>query len=1132
MRTSHFFLFILGIFLFTSLKGQDTTIVQTLTFDSTSRSGTWMFPPDTGQTYRKILMQYKMRCHNAAVGNGNVGCREWDYSCNTIIRDSSQLDSAASTHPTHLIGGFSGNTFDYSFSPTYNFVEYTQQQVVYNSTISENTYGIGAGAFFAHAPFETSIPDAKSQFLWTASELTSAGMATGPITGMRLDLNSLGPDVRFLRIRMRHSSATVLDEIVPDDASWVQVYFLDTQFPSTGPQTFPFYQNFVWNGTDNVVVEFSYSLNNAGNVYQVQHDIQPSTMSVISKDWDGYGAFDGNDDKIVWTPSSQQSFPAFTVEFWTRVSDPNQGQYSGFFNTGSTNRDFQIDMDGNGNIRLLGDSRSGDFGPATGDWQHVALVLNGTTLRTYLYLDGVAVDSVAGAPDNVVQDFTVGENRGGNNRVEADIDEVRIWDVVRSPAEIQSNMYKRMAGNEPGLYMLWRMDDAQGSPAMDGTGGGRNGTKSGNLATNRYDGIDIFKGLQPATDRPKVTFIRGMYNMTVTPILVTDSIQNPANPITYFGVSGTNLDTLAAFDGWQSGWQYTYDDQGNLIDSSFANADSTLNIGTLNYFRKNPMDLEIMSFVTPYGNGLDLGPDGEMWEFDVTDFSPVLHGPVYMYMNRGGQFQEEMDIRFLMIEGTPPRDVKSIRNIWPIPGILGQPGNNYANYAADLIQEPRDVVLGTDEDAWKIRTMVTGHGQEGEFISRVHYMNVDGGPWEWSWPVWKECSEVPVYPQGGTWLFDRAGWCPGDPTDLQEFPLDGLANPGDTINLDYGISTISNPGDTRYLTSHLLVGYGNPNHTLDAAVVRVKRPSDRTEFSRYNPACTQPVVIIRNEGSDPLTSLTITYNVRGGSPSTFSWTGNLDFLESEEVELPISNPSFWTGGTADVFEVALSQPNGAADQNSFNDTYASEFEPWATYLGGLEINWRTNNNGSQTTWKVYDDQGNVAAENTPFLGNNIVYNEDLNIPAGCYRLRFDDSADDGLYYWFFPQNGSGYARISEYGVTQVSFENEFGGFFEHDFWTDGLVNGEEVTGGELLSIWPNPSEGIFHVRMDGFAGREVAMQVYDLMGRIVWEAPPATIGSGGFMEEVVDVSNLVAGRYFLRVWDGQRMRTKSIEIHR
>ena len=1129
MQLSRITLLVFGILLASLVQAQDTTVVQTLTFDSTSRAGTWMFPPDTGQTYRKIIMQYKMRCHNAAVGNGNVGCREWDYSCNTIIRDSSQKDSAASTHPTHLISGFSGPSFDYSFSPTYDYFAYTQQQVVYNSVISEVPYAIGTATTTAHTPFQATIPHTKSQYLYRASELTGAGLTAGPLTGLRLDLSVLGSDLRFLRIRLRPTTQTDINEVVPPDASWTEVYFIDTQIPATGSHTFPFYQNFNWNGTDNVIVEFSYSLNGSGNDYVVQQEVPGFASGVVSSDWDGYGKFDGLDDKVVWAPGGTQQVTNMTVEFWARVREMGQVQYSSFFNTGSSGRDFQIDLDGNDNIRLLGDYRNGVFGPATGEWQHIAVSFNGNGVRTDLYLNGVKVDSVSGAPDNIIQDITIGENRSGAQPIKADIDEVRVWNVVRTPAEIQANMRQRLSGNEPGLFLYWRLDDTQANPAADASPNGRIGTKYGNMPESRHAGKDIFKGLVPTAERPQATFLRGNYNMTVTPVNVLDSVQISPRDVSYFGVSGTDLDTLAQFQAWSAGWQYVYNEAGMVTDSVFAAVDSTLNIGTLSYFRKQPMDLEIMSFVTPYGNGLDLGPDGEMWEFDVTDFAPALKGPVYMYMNRGGQFQEEMDIRFLLIEGTPPRDVLSIRNIWPIPGILGQPGNNYANYAADLIQEPRNVFLPPNEEFWKIRTMVTGHGQEGEFIPRTHYMNLNGGAPEWSWLVWTECSEVPVYPQGGTWLFDRTGWCPGDPTDLEEFPLDGYVNAGDSVEIDYGINTITNPGDTRYITSHLLVGYGAPNFSLDAAVTQVKRPSNRTQFARYNPACTQPVVIIRNEGSDTLTSLAIDYKVRGGATASYNWTGSLAFLEFAEVTLPISNPGFWSGGTANVFEVTLSQPNGGVDQNAFNDSYASEYEPWANYQGGLEVNWKTNNNGNQTSWKVFDETGSVVAQNTPFIGPNLVLNEALTLPAGCYTLRFDDSADDGLYYWFTPQNGSGYARISEFGVTQQNFENEFGGFFQHDFWTDGLEVGTEDSSPSKLTVYPNPSPGSFNVRMEGFENRSVRMEVFDMTGRPVWATPQLDLGGAGFAEEVVDLSGFANGTYLLKIWDGSKMRIRHLQ---
>ena len=50
--------------------------------------------------------------------------------------------------------------------------------------------------------------------------------------------------------------------------------------------------------------------------------------------------------------------------------------------------------------------------------------------------------------------------------------------------------------------------------------------------------------------------------------------------------------------------------------------------------------------------------------------------------------------------------------------------------------------------------------------------------------------------------------------------------------------------------------------------------------------CSRPKVLIKNNGSTTLTSLDITYSVDGISPKTYTWTGNLKFLETKEVELP------------------------------------------------------------------------------------------------------------------------------------------------------------------------------------------------------------------------------------------------------
>ena len=124
--------------------------------------------------------------------------------------------------------------------------------------------------------------------------------------------------------------------------------------------------------------------------------------------------------------------------------------------------------------------------------------------------------------------------------------------------------------------------------------------------------------------------------------------------------------------------------------------------------------------------------------------------------------KEQMDIKFLFIVGTPPRNVKDIDNVWKVESV------GYTAIINNDKFEPRGIHSDASGSAFKIRTAITGHGQEGEFIQRTHQINMDGGSPEFSWQVWKECALNPVYPQGGTWIYDRAGWCPGMATDVKE----------------------------------------------------------------------------------------------------------------------------------------------------------------------------------------------------------------------------------------------------------------------------------------------------------------------------------------------------------------------------
>ncbi|MBK6752543.1 MAG: hypothetical protein IPG69_02920 [Flavobacteriales bacterium] len=86
----------------------------------------------------------------------------------------------------------------------------------------------------------------------------------------------------------------------------------------------------------------------------------------------------------------------------------------------------------------------------------------------------------------------------------------------------------------------------------------------------------------------------------------------------------------------------------------------------------------------------------------------------------------------------------------------------------------------------------------------------------------------------------------------------------------------------------------------DAGITAVNAPSGLVCTSTISPE-----VVLKNYGENPLTSVTITYDLDGlTGPFTYNWTGNLPFLGTEVVSLP----SFVAPYGNHVFNVSTSSP--------------------------------------------------------------------------------------------------------------------------------------------------------------------------------------------------------------------------------
>lgn len=109
-------------------------------------------------------------------------------------------------------------------------------------------------------------------------------------------------------------------------------------------------------------------------------------------------------------------------------------------------------------------------------WYHLAMTYDSVTLK--VYLDGALVASSAVNKTRVAGTGAVfiGARQDLYNYTNAVIDEVRIWNVARTAAQIKATMNTSVAANAAGLVGYWKMDEGTGTTTKDETANANSGT--------------------------------------------------------------------------------------------------------------------------------------------------------------------------------------------------------------------------------------------------------------------------------------------------------------------------------------------------------------------------------------------------------------------------------------------------------------------------------------------------------------------------------------------------------------------------------------------------------------------------------------------------------------------------------
>lgn len=1100
---------------------QDTTVVQTLDYNSTTRDTVVSFPDGT-ESYRQILMLYNMRCKGARVSTGanrNLGCGEWDYSCNTYITDSSRRDSFLASTKEYTVSGFSGSSFSYSNSPIVDRYQLKDYVITVNNQTNTQNFDLG-GSGTAKDLFQQNR--SKIYIIYTAAELLGLGMTAGEIDAM--SFNTSGPAVvSSLRIQMGQTASSNLQQGIPDIP--LKKVIQTTTSLGSGFVNLPFIQPFIWDGTSNLLLEVSKQgafANMTSPFYSLGSEQFANSTNNSFAHFDGSTYYEASYKGI-----SGQA--ARSADVWIKTKTTNGEICSWGADRAGEKWVFRINDNGTIRVEVNGGSIYGTTVVNDGEWHHVAYSFGGTEVNDIqLYVDGAleTPGAVANRSINTASNLNMRISRGVNNRYfTGEMDMLRVWDKALTAADVSMLKSIQVKNTNPLYANLVAKYFTENSSTTDKSANNYDLTLYGNNLFSTMLGRDINTGLQLSANKPMIRFTRADVTQTIDSSAISFAniarISNQLRQIKivpkYQAISNDSFDIVQDKKVWQAGFSYDYDEDGNKMDSTAVTADGTVQLDNdLPYYRRFPSSLEIMSFVTPYGIGLDLGQNGKTWVFDVTDFTPILKGDKRMFMSRGGQWQEEMDIKFLFIKGAPEREVKDIVQVWPTSFVTA----NYNQILANKEYFPPVKFPVEDENQYVIKSAITGHGQQGEFIPRNHTISVDGN--NFTRRVWKACANNPVYPQGGTWIYDRAGWCPGMETDMGIYPLNALTPGKDSIEIDYTID--AGEGDSRYIINNQIVTYGPWTHSADAAISDIISPSNNVEHERFNPMCVNPTIEIRNTGADTLTNALIKYWVNNETNAkTDLWQGSLAPGAYITHTLPVEQ-SIWSTatGTNDKFFAKVLEVNGQADPNDANNLAYSNFVLPPLVPDDVIVFMRSNNAGNETSVKILDDWGQVIYERKS-LENNTLYRDTVKLGNGCHQMIISDNDGDGINFWA-NNDGTGFIRLLKVGGGyNKTFEGDFGGDLVFNFTVNhtlSVKNSEEI---EDILLYPNPTKN--NTQLHGTDVQKAQISIFNSLGQKV--SVPL---SKGVDVVTLNTMNLASGIYTVQMVWGDKIKTVHLQV--
>ena len=203
-------------------------------------------------------------------------------------------------------------------------------------------------------------------------------------------------------------------------------------------------------------------------------------------------AFDGNGDYISLNPLPAvfSNNPAFTVEAWFYANNPGTGCLGDFRPLVSlfdlaTSHVFEVAICDGGKLHYYFNNGTSLLPPFplsntdySGACHHLAVTRNGSQFEAFV--DGVSI--YVGSLGSNLFNFNTFHVGGGTSFVagpdwEGQVDEIRLWNTVRSAQQIKDFKDCSLSGTSSGLVVNWTLDNDGAIPEGDNSPSGQNITQ-------------------------------------------------------------------------------------------------------------------------------------------------------------------------------------------------------------------------------------------------------------------------------------------------------------------------------------------------------------------------------------------------------------------------------------------------------------------------------------------------------------------------------------------------------------------------------------------------------------------------------------------------------------------------------